>query len=55
MIMLSSEPYPFKGKHIEALKIKFPDKNIIMVDGEFFSWYGSRLRFAFQYFKSLHN
>lgn len=55
MIMLSSEPYPFKDKHIEALKIKFPDKKIIVVDGELFSWYGSRLRFAFQYFKSLHS
>lgn len=54
IIMLSSEPYPFKSKHIEMLEEKFSDKKIILVDGELFSWYGSRLRFAFKYFKTLY-
>lgn len=42
-IFLSSEPYPFKEKHLEEFKLQFPDSEIILVDGEMFSWYGSRL------------
>ena len=53
-ILLSSEPYPFKEKHIEELQIYFPEKKILLVDGEYFSWYGSRLQYAFRYFKQLH-
>lgn len=52
-IFLSSEPYPFKQKDIEELKEKTNCKNIIIVDGEYFSWYGSRLIKAFDYFKKL--
>ena len=52
-IMLSSEPYPFKEKHIKELNEKLPHANILLVDGEMFSWYGSRLRYAFQYFETL--
>lgn len=44
-IFLSSEPYPFKEKHIAELKSYFPGANIRLVDGEIFSWYGSRLRY----------
>lgn len=54
-IFLSSEPYPFKEKHIEDLKSHFPEQTIKIVDGEMFSWYGSRLQKSYQYFKSLHN
>jgi len=43
LVMLSSEPYPFKEKHMEALQIELPHAKIIMVNGEFFSWYGNRL------------
>lgn len=53
-IFLSSEPYPFKEKHILELQEKFTSTKIILVDGEYFSWYGSRLLNAFDYFKSLH-
>ncbi len=52
-ILLSSEPYPFKQKHIEELKLISPNSKIILVDGEMFSWYGSRLLNAVDYFKSL--
>lgn len=52
-IFLSSEPYPFKEKHLE-LFTNFTNAKIILVDGEFFSWYGSRLIKAFDYFKELH-
>lgn len=49
-IFLSSEPYPFKEKHIQELQGQFPVSKIILVDGEMFSWYGSRLMYAPQYF-----
>ncbi len=49
-ILLSSEPYPFKGKHVEELKDHFPISKIKLVNGEFFSWYGNRLLGVFDYF-----
>jgi len=53
LILLSSEPYPFKQKHILEIKEIVPDSNIQLVDGEFFSWYGSRLAGAPGYFNTL--
>jgi ABC-type Fe3+-hydroxamate transport system substrate-binding protein len=53
IILLSSEPFPFKQKHIDKLKTHYPAKKIILVDGEMFSWYGSRLLKAPEYFKNL--
>ena len=53
LILLSSEPFPFKEKHILELK-KITKTKTILVDGELFSWYGSRLLTAFDYFKELH-
>jgi ABC-type Fe3+-hydroxamate transport system substrate-binding protein len=55
LLLLSSEPYPFKQKHIEELQIKLPGTKIILVDGEIFSWYGSRLLHAPAYFINLQN
>ncbi|MGB1269262.1 MAG: ABC transporter substrate-binding protein [Flavobacteriaceae bacterium] len=55
VVFLSSEPYPFKEKHITELKQVLPNVKIILVDGEYFSWYGTRLLGAFEYFKNLHN
>lgn len=52
-ILLSSEPYPFKEKHIPELQQFFPDSKILLVDGEFFSWYGSRVVKATAYFRQL--
>jgi ABC-type Fe3+-hydroxamate transport system substrate-binding protein len=52
-IFLSSEPYPFKEKHIQELQLHLPNTKIILVDGEMFSWYGSRLLYAFDYFEKL--
>lgn len=53
LVLLSSEPYPFK----EAHKALFQNLNtkVMLVDGEFFSWYGTRLLRAISYFKSLHD
>jgi ABC-type Fe3+-hydroxamate transport system substrate-binding protein len=42
-ILLSSEPFPFKQKHIEELNKSVPDACIKLVDGELYSWYGSRI------------
>lgn len=53
LIILSSEPFPFKQKHIDALQIHLPTTAIILADGEMFSWYGSRLVKAPAYFKKL--
>lgn len=55
LLLLSSEPYPFKQKHLDELQKYLPDKKIILVNGEMFSWYGSRLLLAPQYFKNLLN
>ncbi len=55
LIFLSSEPYPFKEKHIEELQNQFPESRVVLVDGEYFSWYGSRLIGAPAYFKELLN
>ena len=54
-IFLSSEPYPFNDKHIKELKSKTTGTKVILVNGEYFSWYGSRLLKAFDYFKLLQN
>jgi ABC-type Fe3+-hydroxamate transport system substrate-binding protein len=52
-IFLSSEPFPFKQLHVDAIKSRFPDKEVRVVDGEMFSWYGSRLLKAYTYFAAL--
>lgn len=53
VIMLSSEPFPFKEKHIEELKESYPDKKIMIVDGEAFSWYGTHIAKCESYFNEL--
>jgi ABC-type Fe3+-hydroxamate transport system substrate-binding protein len=55
LLFLSSEPYPFKQKHIDELQTQLPQTKIILVDGEIFSWYGSRLLKATEYFSVLHH
>ncbi len=52
-ILLSSEPFPFKEKHIEEVKAILPDAKVLLVDGEMFSWYGSRLKKAVAYLQEL--
>lgn len=53
IIMLSSEPFPFKEKHIDELKAFYPEKKIMIVDGEAFSWYGTHIAKCGEYFKEL--
>ena len=54
-ILLSSEPYPFKEKHLAELRSICPQSHVLIVDGELFAWYGSRLLFAVDYFKKLQS
>ena len=49
VVLLSSEPYPFSQKHIEELGLP-----AVLVDGEMFSWYGSRLLQAPAYFRQIN-
>lgn len=53
VVFLSSEPYPFKQKHIDEFKALLPNAKVLLVDGEMFSWYGSRLLEAPGYFEGL--
>lgn len=53
LLLLSSEPYPFQQKHIDELQSHLPNTKIVLVDGEMFSWYGSRLLNAPAYFAGL--
>lgn len=53
LIFLSSEPYPFSDKHREEFQSICPEAKVVLVDGEYFSWYGSRLLGAANYFKNL--
>ncbi len=53
LIFLSTEPYPFSEKHIDEFQKICPEAKVCLVDGEMFSWYGSRLLKAFPYFTSL--
>lgn len=48
LILLSSEPYPFKEKHLPEIKEYCPDAKILLVNGQWFSWYGSRMLSAFE-------
>ncbi|AMR26032.1 cobalamin-binding protein [Hymenobacter psoromatis] len=52
-ILLSSEPYPFGEKHLAEFQEICPAAKIQLVDGELFSWYGSRLRLSPAYFHQL--
>src|SRR6218665_836854 len=53
LVLLSSEPYPFKEQHVAELQQLLPAAKILIVDGELFSWYGSRLLKAPDYFVDL--
>jgi ABC-type Fe3+-hydroxamate transport system substrate-binding protein len=53
VILLSSEPYPFNEKHIHELQAILPRALVKLVDGELFSWYGSRLLQGPAYFEQL--
>lgn len=53
-VLLSTEPFPFKEKHKKIFQEEVKKAAVHIVDGEYFSWYGSRLIQAFEYFRKLH-
>ena len=54
LVFLSSEPYPFKEEDAFEIGRFTHHAKTVFVDGEMFSWYGSRILKAFAYFKKLH-
>lgn len=53
VIFLSSEPFPFRDKHIKKFEEICPNATVRLVDGELFSWYGSRLLHTSEYLTKL--
>lgn len=53
LVFLSSEPFPFKEKHGRELQEILPQATLKFVDGEMFSWYGSRMLKAIKYIQDL--
>ena len=54
-VFLSSEPFHFNQSHEEQIGKVFPRASVIRVDGEAFSWYGSRMLKSPIYFERLIN
>lgn len=53
LIFLSSEPFPFKEKHIAEIREVCQNQKIMIVDGEAFSWYGTHLAKCGDYYRVL--
>lgn len=53
VIFLSTEPFPFKDSDIADYEKRYPKAKVLIVDGEMFSWYGSRLEQSPTYFKKI--
>ena len=43
ILLLSSEPYPFREKHRNEFQKRFPEIRVCLIDGEMCSWYGNRM------------
>lgn len=54
IVFLSSEPFPFKDEDAFEIGRFTHHAKTVFVDGEMFSWYGTRIVKAFSYFKKLH-
>ena len=55
LLLLSSEPYPFSEKHFSAFENECPNIPIRIVNGEYFSWYGSRMLKAAEWMRKAAN
>lgn len=55
VLLLSSEPYPFKEKHLAEARALADNCRTLLVDGEMFSWYGSRMLMAADYLANLRS
>ncbi len=52
-LLLATEPYHFTESDRQQLLEEYPDKNVIIVDGEMFTWYGTHMLKAIDYFERL--
>ena len=41
-VLLSSEPFHFKERHVQEVRELVPGARVSLIDGEMTSWYGSR-------------
>jgi ABC-type Fe3+-hydroxamate transport system substrate-binding protein len=53
VLLLSTEPYPFTLHHRDAMARRLAGVAVHLVDGRYFSWYGSRLLHAAEYCREL--
>lgn len=54
VILFSSEPFPFKQKHMDELQDKLDyTPKMLLVDGEMLSWYGARTQAGLEYGRKL--
>lgn len=54
LILLSSEPYSFRKKHVDELSRTLKTRRpILLVDGELLSWYGNRAIIGLRYLQEL--
>jgi ABC-type Fe3+-hydroxamate transport system substrate-binding protein len=53
LVFLSSEPFPFYESQVKKYQEIFPAAEVRLIDGEMFSWYGSRMLEAIAYFEKL--
>jgi ABC-type Fe3+-hydroxamate transport system substrate-binding protein len=51
-VLLSSEPFHFKARHIAEVQAAVPGAEVSLIDGEMTSWYGSRAIAGMQYLAS---
>jgi len=53
IVLLSSEPFPFKEKHQRKLQSYLPNTKILLVEGEAFTWFGAYLLIGLDYLLTL--
>ena len=51
-VLLSSEPFMFRERHVAELRGRFPQRRIELIDGEMTSWYGSRAIRGIEYLRT---
>lgn len=53
VVLLCSEPYPYKAAHIPEVQALWPRAYVEVVRGDYFAWYGVRMVEAAGYFRAL--
>jgi len=52
-VLLSSEPFAFEDRHRVEVQALCPAAQVLRVDGELLSWYGSRAVAGLRYLRTL--